>query len=357
MFVELIRLAVVVLATAASFETMNRIDTDGSALLVATAVGAGVGYVVGGILGRFAQGRIIQAERRLQAVSASEIIAGGAGMMSGLLLAAAVTWPVLLFDAKLFTVPIAAVVLTVAAWLGLRIGRSRAGDMLRFVGAGGRLPARGSRAMGATYKLVDSSALIDARVLQIARCGFVEGVLVVPEFVLFELQGLADSGEPDRRRRGQRGLETVTALQQLSSVGLEVLEDDPPPSAVDAKLLHLAKARGLALMTTDVALSRIAEVQGVKVLDVNQLAEGLRPPVLPGDSVSVHISKQGREKGQGVGYLPDGTLVIVERASDAVGSTVGADVTSIMSNAKGRMVFGTRRDRPRLVHGEADSAS
>lgn len=351
-FVELIRLAIVILGTGVALEAATRYALDGGPRIAVTALGAGGGYVLGGVIGRFIQGRITTAERRMQRLSASELLAGAAGALVGLMLGAAVSWPVLLFPGKAYTVPTAAAVLITAAWTGLRIGRSRAVDLMRFLGAGGRMPS-GSRATGAGYKLVDSSALIDGRLAEICRDGWIDGVLLVPTFVLFELQGLADSAEPDRRRRGQRGLDTVAAIQRAAAVGVEVLDEDPPGTDVDAKLLHVARTRGTPLITTDANLARVADVQGVKVRNIHALADSLRPPVAPGDHLRLLVTKEGRERGQGVGFLPDGTMVVIERAADAIGGEVEAEVTSIMANAQGRMLFATRTDRPRLVGGRA----
>jgi uncharacterized protein YacL len=347
-FVELIRLAFVILGTGAALEATTAASLDGPQRLAVTALGAGAGYVLGGVAGRFARRRVSTAERGLQRISTAEIVAGAAGALLGLLLAAAVTWPVLLFGAKAITVPLAAVVLTVCAWSGLRIGQHRASDLLVYLGTGGRMPA-GGRASGAGYKLVDTSALIDARIVDVCRDGWVEGVLLVPTFVLYELQGLADSEEPDRRRRGQRGLDALAALQRLSSVAVQVLDDDAPGDEVDLKLLHVARSRGTPLLTTDANLARVAEVQGIRVRNLHALADTMRPPVTPGDRLRVRISRTGRERGQGVGYLPDGTMVVVERAADDVGQDVEAEVTSITSTSNGRMLFASRADRPRPV--------
>ncbi|WP_370326981.1 PIN/TRAM domain-containing protein [Euzebya sp.] len=347
-FVELIRLAIVILGAGLALEIAGTYEFDDTARLVLTALGAGGGYVIGGVLGRFVQGRISTAESRLRTVSTSEIVAGAGGGVIGLLLGAAVSWPVLLFGGKAFTVPIAVAVITTTGWTGWRLGRSRASDLLRYLGAGGRMPS-GSRAAGGSYKLVDSSALIDGRLVDVCRGGWIEGVLLVPTFVLYELQGLADAAEPERRRRGQRGLDNLAALQQLASVGVEVLEEHPPGDEVDLQLLAVARSRGTPLLTTDANLARVAEVQGLKVRNLHSLADSLRPPVVPGDTLEVRIAKEGRERHQGVGYLPDGTMVVVERAADAIDATVAVEVTSIMANANGRMLFATRTDRPRPV--------
>jgi len=354
--VELIRLAVVVLATVAAFELSGTAplrglhgDSEGG-LLAAILLGASCGYVGGGIFGRFALGRIDEAERRLQSLSAVELLAGALGGGAGLALAAAFTWPLLLVGNPTLTVPLAAIVALLLAGAGVRVGIGRGGDLLRFVGAGGRLdvasPSHGSRA-----KLVDTSALVDGRLVDVCRAGFLEGTLVVPRFVLYELQGLADAADEQRRGRGRRGLDVLAALQRSAGVAVEVTDHDHPEVAtVDAKLVAMARERGSGLVTVDGNLGRVAEVQGVKVLNLHALADNLRPPVLPGDLLTVHVIKAGKEPRQGVGYLADGTMVVVEGGRDRQGEEVNAEVTSILSNGHGRMVFATlSAGGPRLV--------
>ena len=338
--VELVRLAVVVLATAAAYDASDLLADEQAGSLL-TLMGAGVGYVGGGVLGRFVLGRVDAAERRLRQISAAELLAATLGGLAGLAAAGAVCWPLLLLDDLTYALPVAALVTTVLCATGLRVGRARGGDLLRALGATGRLsvtsPAGGSRA-----KLVDTSALVDGRLVDVCRTGFMEGTLVVPRFVLYELQGLADAGDPERRARGQRGLDVLGALQRSSSVALEVADSDLPEIAeVDAKLVALALQRGAALLTVDGNLARVAEVQGVTVLNLHLLAEQLRPPVVPGDRFTVRVVKAGRERGQGIGYLDDGTMVVVEGGRASQGAEVAVEVTSILSNARGRMVFAT----------------
>ena len=360
---ELIRLVVVVIATMGSVQVMSSGGlesttqlgpaaglatrwglSEDSALLLAVVLGAAIGYVVGGVLGRFSVHRMDDVESNLAAYSAGELAAGVVGAFSGLVLGVGITWPVLLFGGRTFTVPIALLLVLLLMGTGLRVGIRRGGDLLRSLGASGRLstatPTRGSRA-----KLVDTSALVDGRVLDVCRGGFFDGVLVLPQFVLYELQGLADAGDEERRRRGQRGLDVLTGLQRAAGVTLEVTERDYPDiAAVDAKLVQMARDRGASLITVDANLERVAEVQGVKVLNLHTLAETLRPPVLPGDELQVALVKRGKERGQGVGYLADGTMVVVEAGADRIGATVMTEVTSILSNAHGRMVFATIAD-------------
>src|SRR5687767_3569036 len=229
--VETVRLAVVVLATAAAFRLSTLMGAD---QLLVVLLGAGVGYVIGGIAGRFTVGRIDAAENRLRGVPAQNLLTGAMGGMVGLVLATALTWPVLLFGAKVYTVPVAILLMVLLTLTGVRLGVARGGDLLRSLGATGRLrvttPSGGRRA-----KVVDTSALIDGRVVDVCRSRFIEGTLVVPQFVLYELQGLADSGDSERRMRGRRGLDVLGALQHSAGIALEVTDVDYPAiEAVDA---------------------------------------------------------------------------------------------------------------------------
>lgn len=337
--VETVRLAVVVLATAAAFRIAAAID--GADQLLIVLLGAGIGYVIGGVAGRFTVGRIDAAERSLRAVPAQNLLAGAMGGLVGLVVATAMTWPVLLFGAKVYTVPVAILLMLLLTLTGVRLGVARGGDLMRSLGATGRLPVS-SPSGGRRAKLVDTSALIDGRVVDVCRSGFIEGTLVVPQFVLYELQGLADSGDGERRVRGRRGLDVLTALQHSAGIALEVTDSDYPAiDAVDAKLVAMAKDRGASLLTVDGNLGRVAEVQGITVLNLHTLADHLRPPVLPGDRLEVRVVKPGKEKDQGVGYLADGTMVVVEGARGRQGDEVTAEVTSILNNPQGRMVFAT----------------
>ncbi len=350
LLVELIRLIVVALAIVGSYEL-----TSGDLLafpvaggsdaqhVVVLVLGAGIGYVLGGALGRFTLGRIDAAERQLTGVSSGELLAAVIGGFTGLVVGLGLTWPLLFLGSPQVTVPIGVLVVLITTATGVRVGVGRGGDLLRALGASGRLQVT-SPASGPGSRVVDTSALIDGRVVDVVRGGFLDGTLVIPRFALYELQGLADSSDPERRRRGQRGLDVLAALQRSAAVSLEVTEQDYPEiDTVDAKLVAMAKARRAPLLTVDGNLARVAEIQGVRVLNLHQLAEVLRPPVLPGDELAVRIVKPGREAAQGVGYLADGTMVVVEGGREHLGGDVRTEVTSILSNANGRMVFATLR--------------
>ena len=188
--------------------------------------------------------------------------------------------------------------------------------------------------------LVDTSALIDGRLADVAESGFLDLDLIVPEFVLRELQHVADSPDPMRRARGRRGLDVLHALRNSSRMPLRVVDDDVADErAVDLKLVALARRRRAALITTDFALNKVAGIRDVSVLNVNDLAHALRPVVLPGETLRVTIVKDGKEPGQGVGYLADGTMIVVEQARGLAGRTLDVVVTSAIQTAAGKMFF------------------
>ncbi len=190
------------------------------------------------------------------------------------------------------------------------------------------------------YKIVDTSSIIDGRIVDVIEAHFLEGKLLVPRFVLSELQNIADSSDTLRRVKGRRGLEVLDKIIQHAHIPTQIIEDDVPnTNLVDEKLIHLCQRKNAALITTDYNLNRVAALQGVKVLNVNQLANAVRAMFLPGERLSLHIAKEGRESGQGLAYLEDGTMVVVEDADDLIGETVDVVVTSHLQTNMGRMIF------------------
>jgi uncharacterized protein YacL len=310
---------------------------------VSSVVGALLGYVLGGALGRALVRQVDTAAARLERVSSAQLVAATLGGALGALAGITVLLPVLLLPHQAFTVPVALLVVMALAYAGARLGALRGADLGRFIGVRGRLEVS-TPSRGGGVKLIDTSALVDGRLVEVARAGFLEGLLVVPRFVLEELQRLADSGDPQVRRRGRRGLDLLRVLQDESLVGVEITDEDPPGfREVDAKLAALARDREARLVTCDSGLARVAEIGGVRVLNVHALAEAVRPPVLPGDQLAVRLVKAGRERAQAVGYLDDGTMVVVDDAADAIGRDITLDVTSIVTGRQGRMLFGVPR--------------
>jgi uncharacterized protein YacL len=189
-------------------------------------------------------------------------------------------------------------------------------------------------------KVIDTSAIIDGRIADVADANFIDGTLLVPNFVLSELQRIADSDDPLRRQRGRRGLEVLDRIAKEHNVPTEVVHDDPDNATqVDEKLVRVCQARGADLVTTDYNLSRVAALQGVRVLNLHQLANSVKATFLPGEKLSLNIVRPGREQGQGLAYLEDGTMVVVEDAGELVGRTVEVVVTSSLQTNMGRMIF------------------
>jgi uncharacterized protein YacL len=198
---------------------------------------------------------------------------------------------------------------------------------------------------GHSSKILDTSVIIDGRIADIVETGFIGGVLVIPEFVLQELQHIADSSDPTRKVRGRRGLDIIKRLQLEKRIEVRIdRQDFDNITDVDAKLVALALSMGGKIVTNDYNLAKVAEVQGITVLNINQLANALKPVVLPGEVLRLQILKEGKEQGQGIAYLEDGTMVVVENASRHLGKEVEVSVTSILQTTAGRLIFTIMRD-------------
>ncbi len=194
--------------------------------------------------------------------------------------------------------------------------------------------------------LVDTSVIIDGRLGDIAKAGFAPGKLLITRFVLAELQNIADSDQAMRRGRGRRGLEVLNELRQAEGVQTEIIDSDPTDiKEVDHKLVALAKQLGAEILTTDYNLNRVAAIEGVRVLNVNELSNAIRPVVLPGEELSVKIVQAGKERGQGVGYLPDGTMIVVDNGDKMIGQEVMTEVTRVFQTVAGKMIFATPKGK------------
>lgn len=197
-----------------------------------------------------------------------------------------------------------------------------------------------ARDAGQKELLVDTSVLIDARIVDIARTGFLSGKVIVPKFILSELQNIADSDEPMRRAKGRRGLDSLAELKKICKVEV-VAEDVAKEDPVDLKLIHLAKFRKGDVLTTDYNLNKVAKVENVRVLNINELSQALRPVIIPGEEMEIKIVQAGKERNQGVGYLPDGTMIVVEEGDKLVGETIQIVIKRILQTAAGKMFFAT----------------
>jgi len=296
-----------------------------------------VGWMVGGLAGKGLVRGFKRVERAAQTRSAGELTVSAIGLLVGLLVSALLWFPVhtLPYIGNWIILPLFLVVGYLFAYVAAKKHRG----ILRLVGVHQLTePGVAGAPMPAGQTLVDTSAIIDGRIADIVRTGFLSGELVVPEFVLRELQQVADSGDPLKRARGRRGLEVVHGLR--SDVPVATPEIDFPELAdVDAKLLKLARQRGLRILTTDYNLNRLARIQDVVVLNVNELANALKPAVLPGERLEIRLIREGKEPDQGVGYLDDGTMVVVEGGRRRVGDTVDVQVTSVLQSPSGKMIF------------------
>lgn len=283
-------------------------------------------------------------EIRLQRASLRRLIGAAFGSILGIvgayLMGLVMSWTTIPEDSRSF---LDISVLLVMTYIGLVLG-ARKGDMLNLQALGGLFGnEKGTRRQP---KILDTSVIIDGRIADICEAYFLEGVLVVPQFVLRELQLVADSPDSLKRQRGRRGLEVLQKMQKMPHLEIEVSEDDFPQIAeVDMKLIELAKRYDAKIVTNDYNLNKVATLQGLDVLNVNQLANALKPVVLPGEAMRVFILREGKEYNQGVAYLDDGTMVVIDGGRRAINKTVDIIVTSVHQTTAGKMIFGRYDDR------------
>jgi uncharacterized protein YacL len=303
------------------------------------AVGVGGPAVAGVVVGLVLAVLVALAERMAERARIDRLVWGTVGGVVGLVAGLAIGFAALGLVPAIGTGALALASL-LGAWLGVAIGVRRGPDM---TGLNAALFPRATQ--GRPIKLVDTSAIIDGRIADLAATGFIDGPLVIPQFVLRELQQIADSTEPRKRTRGKRGFEVVQRLQRLPGLLVELDPADVPGvTEVDEKLLELARARGAKVITTDYNLNKRAELSGVAVLNVNDLSNALKPAVVAGEAMRVHVLREGKESGQGVAYLDDGTLVVVDQGKRWIGQSVDVAVTSVLQTSAGRIIFTRLRD-------------
>jgi uncharacterized protein YacL len=234
-------------------------------------------------------------------------------------------------------------VMLVMAYVGLIVGAGK-GDLLNLAALGGIFG--GEKQSRRSHKILDTSVIIDGRIADIAETGFLDGVIVIPQFVLRELQLVADSADSMKRNRGRRGLDILQRIQKIATLQVQIVEDDfPAVREVDLKLIELAKVYEGKIVTNDFNLNKVAQLQGVAVLNINELANSLKPIVLPGEIMKVFILKEGKEYNQGVAYLDDGTMVVVDNARKMIGKNIDISVTSVLQTTAGKMIFGKFDER------------
>jgi uncharacterized protein YacL len=231
----------------------------------------------------------------------------------------------------------------VMAYIGLILGANK-GDMLNLQALGGLFGSE--RSLKHSFKVLDTSVIIDGRVADIADAQFLDGTVIIPQFVLHELQLVADSADPLKRQRGRRGLEVLQRIQKMAHLEVQIADDDfLQIPEVDLKLIELAKRYDAKIVTNDFNLNKVAALQGIEILNVNQLANALKPVVLPGETMRVFILREGKEYNQGVAYLDDGTMVVVDGARKMINKTIDITVTSVHQTTAGKMIFGRYDER------------
>ena len=237
------------------------------------------------------------------------------------------------------------------AYVGLVVGAGK-GDLLNLAALGGIFG--GEKQAKKSYKILDTSVIIDGRIADIAETGFLDGIIVLPQFVLRELQLVADSADSMKRNRGRRGLDILQRIQKIATLTVQIVEDDfPAIREVDLKLIELAKIYEGKIVTNDFNLNKVAQLQGVQVLNINELANSLKPIVLPGEVMKVFILKEGKEYNQGVAYLDDGTMVVVDNARKMIGKNIDISVTSVLQTTAGKMIFGKYDERAAVMQPRA----
>jgi uncharacterized protein YacL len=287
---------------------------------------------------------VVLFEMRLRVVSLKRLIGAAIGSILGI------------FGAYLFSLVIRnsiqegrtqsflqILIMLLMAYVGLIVGATK-GDLLNLSALGGVFG--GEKQGKKSYKILDTSVIIDGRIADVAETGFLDGIMMIPQFVLRELQLVADSADSLKRNRGRRGLDILQRIQKIASLDIQIVEDDfPSVREVDMKLIELAKAYDGKIVTNDFNLNKVAGLHGVQVLNINELANSLKPIVLPGEGMKVFILKEGKEYNQGVAYLDDGTMVVVDNARKMIGKTIDISVTSVLQTTAGKMIFGKYDER------------
>jgi uncharacterized protein YacL len=286
--------------------------------------------------------------RQVEQLSTAEFVAAVVGLLIGLLMGLLLGLPLSNFDPPLGTwLPLGVSLLFGLGMLGLTVAKRE--DLLIAAEAIGLIKPQDQAAavaarMGDPRIVVDTSAIIDGRIAEIVESGFIYGTLVIPRFVLDELQHIADSSDALRRNRGRRGLDILNRMQKEPGTPVEIVEDDVPDVAeVDAKLVALAIARSRVILTNDFNLNRVAELQGVRVMNINSLANAVKPAVLPGEELRVRVIQEGKEAGQGVGFLDDGTMIVIEGGARHIDRELDVSVTRVLQTVAGRMIFAQPR--------------
>jgi len=304
-------------------------------------LGLSLGILIAPFAFRVLQRTVVNITNALQNTPITEMFAGVIGLVLGLLIVILATMP---FPAGLVVSYIRLFAVLFGGYVGAHTAVKKKDELfslLRLEEAKAEVSNPGAVSeLSTSYKFLDTSVIIDGRIADISKTGFIEGTLIIPHFVLEELQHIADSPDSLKRNRGRRGLDILNRIQKESVIPIEIVDKDYPDGQdVDSKLVRLAKDYGGTVLTNDYNLNKVAELQGVAVLNINELANAVKPVVLPGEEMLVQVIKDGKEQGQGVAYLDDGTMIVVDSGRKHIGEEIEVMVTSVLQTAAGRMIF------------------
>lgn len=324
----------------------------GETILGITFISLGVmliGGIAGALVGHLASPYLIRGlfsltswmEKSLSSISTVDLLLGTAGLFLGLIIANLVG---IAFDRVPYIGPYVSVALSIIlGYLGIHLCINKRNEItgwLHFHTEGNRNKGKEKLKDNEGGKLLDTNIIIDGRIVDVYKSGFLEGPLIVPVFVLEELQKIADSSDVLKRNRGRRGLDILNQFRKNNKEAIKIVTDDfEDVSEVDSKLVKLAREKNLKIITNDYNLNKVAELQGISVLNLNDLVGAVKPAVIPGEQLFVQLIKQGREENQGVAYLEDGTMIVVENGSREIGHEVPVIITSVLQNSVGRMIF------------------
>jgi uncharacterized protein YacL len=288
-------------------------------------------------------------EEALVKAPVTDVLFGSLGLIFGLIVAYLILLPVKSISIQVVSTVLPIFVTILLGYLGFQVGFKKRNELVTLFS----LPQRAGKKKSAeeeqesrtaNLKILDTSVIIDGRIADICQTGFLEGTMVIPQFVLEELQHIADSSDALKRNRGRRGLDILNKIQKELPIKVEIYEGDfEDIQEVDSKLVKLAKITGGTVVTNDFNLNKVCELQGVAVLNINDLANAIKPVVLPGEELSVYVVKDGKEQNQGVAYLDDGTMIVVEDGRQYIGTQIDVLVTSVLQTSAGRMIFAKRK--------------
>ncbi|RBP44849.1 PIN/TRAM domain-containing protein [Garciella nitratireducens] len=333
-----------------------------------TPVFAIISYIIGALIGGLVlfmiSPKIIKKgkqstyrmEKNLEKMSINEIVFGVLGLIVGLVIASLVSFPINNVPIPWIGNIISFILYIILGYLGYSLATKKKDELLNLStlfkkhAKENKEIKQGKEEYGIA-KILDTSVIIDGRIFDICKTGFIEGPLIIPHFVLEELRHIADSSDSLKRNRGRRGLDILNKIQKELSILVKISEKDfSDVMEVDVKLLKLAQYFNGKVVTNDYNLNKVAEFQGVEVLNINELANAVKPVVLPGEEMEVQVIKDGKESGQGIAYLDDGTMIVVENGKKHVGETIEVIVTSVLQTAAGRMIFSRRKESERVNH-------